>query len=49
MIATVKESEDGELYIELSDELMEQMGWTEGTTLGWVVENDKIILREEKE
>lgn len=49
MIATVKEDESGELYIELSDELMEQMGWTEGTTLVWTVENDKITLHEETE
>lgn len=45
----VKETEDGELYIELSDELMERMGWTEGTALVWIVEDDRIILREEKE
>ncbi len=47
MIATVKEDEDGELYIEISDELMEQMGWTEGTTLVWDIESDRIILHEE--
>ena len=45
----VKETEDGELYIELSDELMERMGWAEGTALVWVVEDDRITLREEKE
>jgi hypothetical protein len=45
----VKETEDGELYIELSDELMERMGWAEGTALVWVVEDDRIILREEEE
>jgi len=45
----VKETEDGELYIELSDELMQRMGWAEGTALVWVVEDDRIILREEKE
>lgn len=46
MIATVKENEDGELYIELSESLMKSMGWTEGTSLVWVVESDKITLRE---
>lgn len=46
MIATVKEDEDGELYIELSESLMKSMGWTEGTSLVWVVESDKITLRE---
>ena len=46
MIATVKENEDGELYIELSESLMKSMGWSEGTTLVWVVDSDKITLRE---
>lgn len=46
MIATVKEDDDGELYIELSESLMKSMGWTEGTSLVWVVESDKITLRE---
>lgn len=46
MIATVKEDEDGELYIELSESLMKSMGWTEGTSLVWVVDSDKITLRE---
>ncbi len=49
MIATVKEDEDGELYIEISDELLERMGWTEGTALVYIVEEDRIILREEEE
>ena len=43
----VKETEDGELYIELSDELMERMGWTEETTLVWTVGEDKITLSED--
>lgn len=47
MIAMIRESEDGDLYIELSDELMERMGWTEGTTLAWDIEDDRIILHEE--
>lgn len=49
MIATVKEDENGELYIELSESLMKSMGWEIGTTLVWSVESDKITLREETE
>jgi hypothetical protein len=42
----VKETEDGELYIELSDELMESMGWDIDTELVWTVYDDgKIGLR----
>jgi hypothetical protein len=33
----VKETDDGELYIELPDELMEKMGWDEDTELVWTV------------
>ena len=42
----VKETEDGELYIELSDELMEAMGWDIDTELVWTVYDDgKVGLR----
>ena len=42
----VKETEDGELYIDLSDELMEKMGWDIDTELVWTVYDDgKIGLR----
>ena len=44
--SVVKETEDGELYIELSDELMESMGWDIDTELVWTVYDDgKIGLR----
>lgn len=42
----IQEDENGELYIQLPDELIEDLGWTEDTELVWVVEDDgKIILR----
>lgn len=42
----VKEDAEGELYIELPDELMEQMGWDIDTELVWTVYDDgKIGLR----
>lgn len=42
----VKEDDNGELYIELPNELMEQMGWAEDTELVWTVYDDgKIGLR----
>jgi hypothetical protein len=39
----VKEDENGELYIELPDELMEEMGWDENTELVWTVADDGTI------
>ena len=34
-IATIKERENGELYLEFPNELMDEMGWCEGDTLEW--------------
>jgi antitoxin component of MazEF toxin-antitoxin module len=43
---TVKEDEHGELYIDLPDSLMEEMGWDIDTELVWTVYDDgKIGLR----
>lgn len=39
----VKEDEDGELYIELSDELMNRMGWCIDDVLVWTVHDDGTI------
>ena len=42
----VKEDEHGELYIELPDGLMKEMGWDIDTELVWTVYDDgKIGLR----
>ena len=42
----VKEDENGELYIELPDQLMEELGWDIDTELVWTVYDDgKIGLR----
>jgi hypothetical protein len=47
--ATVKETEDGELYIDLPDELMEQMGWNEDTELVWAESEDGSWILKKKE
>lgn len=45
----VKEGNDGELYIELPDELLEETGWKEGTDVCWSVRSDgTIILKKDK-
>jgi hypothetical protein len=43
MIQLVKEDEYGELYIELPDDLMKEMGWDETTELVWTVADDGTI------
>jgi len=45
----VKEDDNGELYIDLPDELMEEMGWDIDTELVWTVYDDgKIGLRKKE-
>jgi bifunctional DNA-binding transcriptional regulator/antitoxin component of YhaV-PrlF toxin-antitoxin module len=42
----VKQDDDGELYIELPPEVMDQFGWSIDDDLEWIVEEDgKILLR----
>jgi hypothetical protein len=36
----------GDLILPIPTDLLNQMGWSEGTDLWWVVEDDKIILKE---
>ena len=40
------EDEEGNLIITFPDELLEAMGWKEGTVLDISALNDRIILRE---
>jgi len=40
---TIQEDEDGELYIELPDELLEEMGWDYTTDWIWTVNDDGTI------
>lgn len=47
-IAEVVETDDGELAIELSAELLKQMGWDEGTLLEWMIEEENVYIQEAK-
>lgn len=35
-----KDPQSGDLYLQLTDELMDQMGWTTGDTLQWIDNED---------
>ncbi len=43
---TCSEDEDGNLILNFPDELLEAMGWGEGTTLDISVIGERIVLRE---
>jgi bifunctional DNA-binding transcriptional regulator/antitoxin component of YhaV-PrlF toxin-antitoxin module len=45
-ITTCSEDEDGNLILNFPDELLEAMGWTEGTMLDISAVPGRIVLRE---
>jgi len=48
-IVEVKQDIDNELYIELPEELINELGWNLETELEWIVENNKVTLRKKEE
>ena len=48
-IVEVKQDIDGELYIEIPEHLIDELGWTVDTNLEWVVENGQIYLKKKEE
>ena len=40
----LQETDDGELFFEIPDELLENLGWGEGTVLDWTVVGDSIRI-----
>lgn len=46
-IGNVVEDENGELLLEFPVELLNQMGWDEGTLLEWMIDEEQnVILKE---
>jgi bifunctional DNA-binding transcriptional regulator/antitoxin component of YhaV-PrlF toxin-antitoxin module len=48
-ITECSEDEEGNLVLNFPDELLEAMGWGEGTTLDISVVGDRIVLQEVRE
>lgn len=44
----VEDEETGELLLEFPIELLNQMGWDEGTMLEWMIEEENIVLKEKE-
>ena len=40
------DNETGEYYIQLSDDLLKELGWNSATDLEWIIDGDSIILKE---
>lgn len=45
-IGNVVEDENGELLLEFPVEMLNQMGWDEGTLLEWMIEEEQVYLKE---
>jgi len=43
-ILEVQEDENGDCYITLPDEVVDELGWQEGDILNWDVKGNGIIL-----
>ena len=43
-VVEVQESENGELFIEFPDELIDELGWKEGDILNWDLKGEGIVL-----
>jgi bifunctional DNA-binding transcriptional regulator/antitoxin component of YhaV-PrlF toxin-antitoxin module len=43
-ILEVQEDENGELYIEFPEDVIEELGWQEGDILNWDVRGEGIVL-----
>ena len=48
-IVEVKQDIDDELYIEIPEELINELGWNLETELEWVIENGRVILKKKEE
>lgn len=43
-IIEVQENQDGELFIEFPEEIIEELGWQEGDILSWNLKGEGIVL-----
>lgn len=43
-VLEVKESPNGDLFIELTPEMMEAVGWKEGDTINWKEQGDGSFI-----
>lgn len=48
-IGEVVEDDNGELCVELPVEMLQQMGWDEGTLLEWLTDEENNVILKEKE
>jgi hypothetical protein len=47
-ISEVKQDIDNELYIELPEQLINELGWNLETELEWIIDEGRVILRKKE-
>lgn len=47
-ITEIKQDIDNEMYIELPEELINELGWNLETKLEWIIEEGKVILKKKE-
>jgi hypothetical protein len=48
-ISTVKEDNDGDLYVEMNPQLLKQMGWDDQTLLEWEIIGNMAVIRKKED
>ena len=48
-IVEVKQDIDGELFIEIPEQMIDELGWTTETELEWILEDNKVYLKKKQE
>ena len=48
-ISEIKQDIDNEMYIELPEELINELGWNLETELEWIIEEGKVYLKKKEE
>ena len=43
-IIDIQEDQDGELFIQFPEEIIEELGWQEGDILSWNLKGEGIVL-----
>lgn len=49
MIIQVQEDKDGELFLQFPQQMIDDLGWSEGDELAWIVHDDGTIILKKKE
>jgi bifunctional DNA-binding transcriptional regulator/antitoxin component of YhaV-PrlF toxin-antitoxin module len=47
--SVIEVDENGEYFIRIPEDLLQELGWSEGDIFEWIIEGDAVILRKEVE